>query len=114
MLKLIRGVTQSIAITITDDDSNIYKLQSGEVLRLGIKRNPQNTDYDVKKEVSSEALYGDSYDINFAPEDTSDLNPSPEYRFDVGLQTSDGNFYMIIPCSKCVILPAVTAKEAAQ
>ena len=33
MLKLIRGVTQSIAITITDDDSNIYKLQSGEVLR---------------------------------------------------------------------------------
>ena len=41
MLKLIRGVTQSIAITITDDDSNIYKLQSGEVLRLSVIRKIQ-------------------------------------------------------------------------
>ena len=110
MLKLIRGVTQSIAITITDDDSNIYKLQSGEVLRLGIKRNPQNAEYDIKKEVSSEALYGDSYVINFAPEDTVNLEPSPEYRFDIGIQTADGDYFMVIPYSKCVIMPAVTKK----
>lgn len=114
MLKLIRGVTDTLQITITDDMGELYKLQSGDKLKLGIKRNWQDADYDVCKAVTSDDLQGDGYIISFAPEDTINLIPSYCYYFDVGLQTADGDYYMIIPCSQCVILPAITQKEATQ
>lgn len=110
MLKIIRGTTQSLLVTITDETGETYKLQSGDVLRFGIKRNWQDTDYDVCKEITSDNMQDNGYIIALAPEDTLDL-PAEGYYFDVGLQTADGDYYMIIPCDKCVIAPAVTQKE---
>lgn len=111
MLKLIRGVTQSITITIENDNGDIYKLQSGDVLKFGVKRNWQNTEYDIYKEATSADVQCDDYVISLTPEDTIDVLPGREYKFDMGIQTAAGDYYMIIPCSKCVIMPNITAKE---
>ena len=113
MIIIIRGTTQNLLITITDEVGEIYKLQDGDVLRFGIKRNWQDTDYGVCKEITSDNLQDDGYIIALAPEDTLNLL-AENYYFDVGLQTADGDYYMIIPCSQCVILPAITQKEATQ
>ena len=110
MISIIRGTTQSLFITITDEAGEIYKLQNGDVLRFGIKRSWQDTDYDVHKEITSDNLQDDGYIIALAPEDTLNL-PAENYYFDVGLQTADGGYYMVIPCSRCVIMPAITQKE---
>ena len=110
MLKIIRGTTQSLLITIIDEAGDVYKLQDGDVIRFGIKRNWQDTDYDVCKEITSDDTQNDEYIIALAPEDTLDL-PAENYYFDVGLQTANGDYYMIIPCGQCLILPAVTQKE---
>lgn len=113
MLKIIRGTTQSLFITIIDEAGGTYKLQDGDILRFGIKRNWQDIDYDVCKEITSDNTQNDEYIIDLAPEDTLDL-PAENYYFDVGLQTGDGNYFMIIPCTQCIITPAVTQKEATQ
>lgn len=111
MLKLIRGATQSIIVTIEDNDGNIYKLKSGDVLKFGIKRYWQNAEYDVYKEVTSADIHEDGYVIDLAPEDTKDVIPGRDYKFDIGLQTAAGDYYMVVPCSSCVIMPNITAKE---
>lgn len=111
MLEIIRGTTQRIVITIYDWDGNVYRMQSGDVLRFGIKRDWQNTEYDVKKEVTNLSAQNDNYVINIDPEDTQNLPSSREYKFDIGLQTAAGDYYMVVPCSSCIILPAVTTKE---
>lgn len=110
MISIIRGTTQNLLITITDEVGEIYKLQNGDVIRFGIKRNWQDTDYDVCKEIISDDTQNDEYIIALAPEDTFNL-PAENYYFDVGLQTASGDYYMIIPCTQCIIAPAVTQKE---
>lgn len=110
-LKIIRGTTQSITVTIENNSGGIYNLQDGDVLKFGVKRNWQNTEYDIYKEVTSSDAQGDGYVISLSPEETTDILPGREYKFDVGIQTATGDYFMVIPCSKCVIIPAVTQKE---
>lgn len=110
-LNIIKGTTIAFYVTIRNEDGTEYVLQSGDKLIFGIKQNPENSDYDVCKIVTEAS--GNGYLIELEPADTADLQPG-HYYFDIGLQTATGAYYMVIPCSQCLIMPAVTAKEATQ
>ncbi len=109
-MKIVRGTTQSIVVTILNEDETIYKLQSGDKLIFGVKLNPENSEYDIKKVIETADSEGNCV-ISLIPEDTNGL-AFGKYFFDVGLQTADGDFYMIIECDDFIIAKAVTAKEA--
>lgn len=111
MYKMVRGTTQNIAITILNDDGTVYELQNSDKLIFGVKLNPESTEYDIKKTATAENEQDDGYIIKLTPEDTQHLSFG-RYCFDVGLQTSDGDFYMVIDCDDFMITKAVTAKEA--
>lgn len=109
-ISIIKGTTCTFFVNILNEDGKTkYVLQSGDKLIFGVKSNPENSDYDVCKIVTEASEEG--YAIELEPDDTADLPPG-HYYFDIGLQTSAGAYYMVVPCSQCLIKPAVTSKEA--
>ena len=107
-LKVIRGTTNNLGLTIEDDNGKPYRLKKGEKIIFGVKQNPDNTDYDIQKIITDEAAR-DGITITLSPEDTRDL-PFGRYYFDIGLQTA-GDYYMVVPCSPFIVEKAVTQKE---
>jgi hypothetical protein len=110
-LSIIRGTTNTLSLTIEDENGELYKLKDSEKIIFGVKSNAENSDYDICK-IATEAV-DSTYIINITPEDTAGY-PFGRYYFDVGLQTADGNYYMVIPCSEFYIKKAVTSKEIVQ
>lgn len=110
MINIIRGTTNDLNLSIEDENGEQYTLKDGEKIIFGVKSNAENSDYDIVKTLTSADMVDNAYTIKLIPEDTSGL-PFGQYYFDVGLQTASGDYYMIIPCGQCLILPAVTQKE---
>ena len=110
-LNIIRGTTNKFCLSIEDEKGEPYKLKDGEKIIFGVKSNPENSDYDVCKIVTEASEDGCA--IELEPADTAEL-AFGRYYFDVGLQTADGDYYMIVPCDEFCVCKAVTAKEATQ
>lgn len=103
-IEIVRGTTETFAITVTDGNKNLYTLADGEVIKFGIKRKAEDKDpIFVKKAIQGE---NGVYAITLAPSDTADL-PCGKYLYDVGLQ-SGGAYHSIIKPSTFEILPNVT------
>ncbi len=111
MISIIRGTTNDFSLSIEDENGEQYTLKDGEKIIFGVKSNAENSDYDIVKTLTSADMVDNAYTIKLIPDDTLGL-PFGQYYFDIGLQTANGDYYMIIPCSQCLILPAVTQKEA--
>lgn len=108
-IEIVRGTTLALVIKIMDSDGGIYEMQSGDIVRFGVKRDRELKDYALKKE----AAYNDAdhtFIVQLTPEDTADLEFS-RYWYDVGLQNKSGDYYMIIEASAFDIVTAITAKE---
>ena len=112
-ISIIRGTTNAFSLTIEDENGEPYTLKDNEKIIFGVKSNAENSDYDICKIVTASEEVDGAYIINLMPEDTAGLQFG-RYFYDVGLQTADGNFYMIISCSEFNICKAITAKEATQ
>ena len=111
-IEIIRGTTYIRSLVITDADTDEeYILADDEKLIFGVKMNAESTEYNIQKTLTSADRTDSGYLIELSPEDTQDL-PFGHYHYDVGLQCADGNYYMIIECSKFNIHRAITAKEA--
>ena len=110
-IKMIRGTTMTLDIGLTDADGAAYTMGANDKLIFGVKSNPQNTAYDLKKVLtSSDAQTGGSYKLSLTPSDTIDL-PIGRYYYDVGLQ-SGSDYYTVIECSAFDLLTNITKKEA--
>ena len=110
-LSMVRGTTLALALAITDTDGEPYVLSSGEVLRFGVKRRPEDTDYLITKEAGPSAVDEDgNYLFNLGPADTEEL-PFGCYYYDVGLQSSN-NYWNVIEASNFKIAYNVTEWEA--
>ena len=109
-INIIRGTTNAFGVRIESSDGEPYMLQSGEKIIFGVKLNTENSDYDIVKTVTVADYTDGAYNINLAPEDTAGLNFG-RYYYDVGVQTADGDYYMIIPCSEFNVLENVTERE---
>lgn len=109
-LEIIRGTTMSFLLTIQNDDGTIYKLNDGEKLIFGVKLDPEKGDYLIKKIITKENEQDNGYIISLKPEDTQNMS-FKDYRYDIGLQTPDGDYYMLVSCSQFIVNKAVTVKE---
>lgn len=109
-ISIVRGTTNTFAVAIEDEDGELYELESGEVLRFGIKRRAEDDEYIFELEAtSSDADTDGAYPFALGPTDTIEL-PFGTYIYDVGLQSGD-DYYNIIPPSDFVISKNVTSWE---
>lgn len=113
MISVIRGTTNDLSLNIEDENGEQYTLQDGEKIIFGVKSNAENSDYDIVKTLTSADMVDNAYTIKLIPDDTLGL-PFGRYYFDIGLQTADGDYYMIVPCDEFCVCKAITAKEATQ
>lgn len=111
LISIIRGTTNEFSLSIEDENCEPYTLKDNEKIIFGVKSNAENSDYDIVKTLTSADVVDSAYIIKLTPEDTVELQFG-QYYFDAGLQTADGDYYMVIPCEKFCICKAVTAKEA--
>lgn len=108
-MRIVRGTTLSISVTIYDDNGEIYELQSEDKVIFGVKQNVDSTEYDIKKIVTEADSEGNCV-ITLEPPDTEGL-AFGGYYFDVGLQTAGGDFYMVVECDEFIVAKAVTSRE---
>lgn len=109
-LEITRGTTMSFLLTIQNDDGTDYTLSDDEKIIFGVKLDPEKDDYLIKKIITTENVQGNGYIVSLKPEDTQQME-FKDYRYDIGLQTPDGDYYMLVSCSQFVVNKAVTAKE---
>lgn len=103
-IEIVRGTTNTFAITVTDANNELYTLASAEKIKFGIKRKKEDADpIFVKTAITGE---NGLYVITLAPSDTAEL-PYGKYLYDVGLQ-SGGAYHSIIEPTVFEILPNVT------
>ena len=96
-------------VALSDSSREPVRLGSGDKLIFGIKRDPEDTAYTVRKVLTSADELGGVYTISLTPED---LNVTPDrYFYDIGVQTEDGSFIKIVPLSPFDICPNITEKE---
>lgn len=108
-ISVVRGTTNSFSIEIIDEStSEVYELESGEVIRFGIKKNAEDAQYIVEKEIT-EADENDEYSFTLAVSDTANL-PFGTYAYDVGLESGNA-YYNVIPASDFIVAKAITKWE---
>lgn len=110
-IKIERGKTAVFSLEIIDEDTgNQYSLESGEILRFGVKKSTDDAEYLIEKELTSADEEQDgSYTVAIDPDDTIDL-ATGTFHYDVGLQ-SGSDYWSVIPYSDFVIGPNATVKE---
>ena len=97
-IRIVRGTTMSINVTIKDESGNVITLGEGEVLRFAVKKEANDTTYVIPpKDIDSTAQVGDGYVFMLEPSDTATL-PFGRYYYDIGLQ-SGTDYYMVVDCS---------------
>lgn len=107
---IVRGTTNSFSVAITDENGDNYELESGEVLRFGVKAKPEDPQYIISKEMT-EANADGEYEFTIEVSDTSDL-PFKTYSYDIGLQSGE-DYYNVIPTSDFVVAKNITEWEEA-
>lgn len=108
-ITMIRGTTVSFGLVITDEDGNEYTLDTGEVLRFGVKTSPASTSYILTKDFTAQDEDG-NYTFGLDPADTASLGFG-QYWYDIGLQSGNA-YYNIIPASPFNLAYNVTEWEA--
>lgn len=107
-ISIVRGTTNTFAVAVVDEAGDAYTLGSGEVLRFGVKKRPEDAEYIFMKESTAPNTDGE-YEFNIEVDDTATL-PFGDYYYDVGLQ-SDTDYYNVIPASSFKIAFNVTEWE---
>ena len=101
--EIVRGTNMDIEYIIYYEDGSIYNLREDDV-------NSDNSKYIIKKIATSKDKINEGYGIYFVPSDTLNLEHK-NYFYDVGIQTSDGKYYMTTECSIFKVRRAITSKE---
>lgn len=108
-ISIVRGTTQSLEISVSDSDGQIFAPQDGDKLVFGVKSNPNSTVYDILKTLTSDNFSDGKYLLELTPEDTAGLAIVP-FWYDVGLQRGD-DYYIIIEKSPFELAQNITTKE---
>ncbi len=108
-ISISQGTNLAILLILYDDDGNIYKLKSGDKIIFGVKRYFTDRDYIIRKIFTSDNANSDGYDIVLLPEDTQVAVGT--YMYDIGVQTADGGYYIVVKPNAFSVDSAVTSKE---
>ena len=110
-INIIRGTTNAFEIALSDETGAFYVLQSGDVLRFGVKVQAYSRDYKLTKVLAAADVNaaGDAYVLTLRPEDTEGLE-FRRYCYDIGLQSGE-DYYNVVPCSDFVVSHNITSRE---
>ena len=112
MITIRRGTTNKFVIELVDAEGNAYSIAESDNLIFGVKKNVRQKEYILSKTVNSgdyDELQG-GYVVSLVPDDTENLE-FDDYVYDVGLQKSSGEFYIVCPCDTFTIADTVTERE---
>lgn len=98
-IRLTRGDTLRLEITITDQNDENYELQPDDILEFTVKKTTVSEDVLIKKRIT-----GTQFVISH--EDTKSLNYGTYY-YDVQLTQSSGDVTTVIKPSKLIITEEV-------
>lgn len=111
MITIRRGTTNEFVVALTDENGSAYSISEDDKLIFGVKKTIKQNDYIFSKTVEASAydeLKG-GYVVSLIPEDTQEL-AFGDYVYDVGLQTAEGEFYIVCPCDTFTIADTVTER----
>lgn len=110
-ISIVRGTTNAFDIALTDQTGAFYTLQSGEVLRFGVKLRTDLSEYKLVKDLTAADINdeGSAYVLTLRPDDTEDL-ACCRYCYDIGLQ-SGSDYFNVVPCSDFVLHHNITGRE---
>lgn len=100
-IKMTRGDTAHLVIPIILSDGSEYTMKPGDTLTLSCKKSIQDENYAFQKVIES----GNTFHIQ--PDDTKNLEFGA-YKYDIQLNTSNGDIYTVIDVSTFEILTEVT------
>ncbi len=103
-----RGTTQLIRLRLSESDGSERDYTEADTVRFGVKSDANDDEFIISKT----AVYDTEekcYVVELAPEDTA-LLPFDRYWYDIGLQTSDGEYFMLIEKSEFNLTRAITKK----
>lgn len=107
MITIRRGTTNAFVVVLTDEEGNPYVISDGDTVIFGVKRSIREKGYLFSKSITEYDKANGGYVISLVPEDTQELE-FRDYVYDVGLQKSTGEFYIVCPCDTFTIADAVT------
>ena len=108
-INIPRGTTMCLGIEIKNEDGTAYTPASGDILRFGVKLDPDDNSYVIGKTGDYDSTRG-CYTVMIEPEDTASLLMDERYWYDVGVQTADGDYYMVVEASPFNVHIAITKK----
>lgn len=103
-IELVRGSSKVIVIEVTDETGTPYTLEDGDRLLFGVKRNVEEDEYVIFKDITQ--TEDGIYRVALKPADTIALEYG-RYVYDVGLEKGE-DYYPVIDASAFVISPNVT------
>jgi hypothetical protein len=105
-LSMIRGDTESITVSLSDETGNKINFELGDTLYFTIKDNVNTVNKVMQKQITDFNEDGNAV-IEILPSDTKELKYK-EYVYDIQLTREDGTVTTIIPPSSFVIEGEVT------
>lgn len=101
-IRLTRGDTAYLEVPLVDEASGeTYTMRPGDKLTLSVKRNVKDEYCCFQKVVEGSNLF------KILPEDTADCDFT-KYKYDVQLDTADGDTFTVIEPACFTIMPEVT------
>ena len=85
-----------------------YERNENDIARFGVKRTENSNDFEIEKEITEYDAETNCYIVRLTPEDTN--IETGRYWYDVGLQTADGSYYMLVKANRFNITSAITKK----
>lgn len=109
---IVKGASRSLQVTLKTGESTYYDLTGGTlyctVKGLSLTGNPLMVKTSLENGgITILSARGGSFKVDFNPEDTQDLSISP-YSYDLWLETSAGQRFVIIPLSTFNVVQNVT------
>lgn len=103
-----RGTTQLIRISLSDPDGSERDYNEADTVRFGVKSDANDDEFVISKTAAYDTTKK-CYVVDITPEDTAGLL-FDRYWYDIGLQTSDGEYFMLIEASEFNLTRAITKK----
>lgn len=101
-ITMTRGDTLQAKISIYNKDGSIYVPQDGDNVRFAVKRDYNDSDVLIYKDIPMETLV-----LEINPDDTKSLTQPSSYVYDIQLTTADGRVDTFIAKAKFKITEEV-------
>lgn len=106
-MDFIQGDTAVIAVKIYNADGSQRDFNSQDTVKFGLA-GERNTSSRILSKTMSYDNTSQEYTVELTPAETAALTADERYWFDIGLKTSAGKYYRVVPCTPVWIVPAVT------